>query len=53
MKLNKDELLKIKGGTISSTMVNAIVKGISLLIDLGKSFGTTIRRISANKTCDV
>ena len=37
MKLNKDELLKIKGGTISSTMVNAIVKGISLLIDFKSS----------------
>ena len=52
MKLNNDELLKITGGSLSSTLINSVVKGISLLIDLGQSLGSTIRRISANKVCD-
>ncbi|MBR3229548.1 MAG: hypothetical protein IKF91_01825 [Bacilli bacterium] len=51
MRLTKKEELNIYGGSVSSTMVNAIVKGISLLIELGRSLGSTIRRVSENKTC--
>lgn len=51
MRLKKEELLSIYGGSVSSTMISAIVKGISLLIDLGKSLGSTIRRISENRPC--
>lgn len=51
MKLTKEEQLNIYGGSVSSTMVNAIVKGISLLIDLGRSLGSTIRRVSENNVC--
>lgn len=51
MKLSKNEQLSIYGGSVSSTMVNAIVKGISLLIDLGRSLGSTIRRASENNFC--
>lgn len=50
MKLSFDEMLEIYGGT-SATFVNAVVKGISLLIDLGKSLGSVIRRISSNEPC--
>lgn len=53
MRLNNNELLMIRGGAASATLINAIVKGISLLIDLGKSLGSTIRRVSANKSCSV
>lgn len=51
MKLTKKEQLKTYGGSVSSTMVNALVKGISLLIDLGRSLGSTIRRASENNMC--
>ncbi len=51
MKLTKEEELSIYGGSVSSTMVNAIVKGISLLIELGRSLGSTIRRVSENNMC--
>ena len=51
MRLAKEEAMKIYGGSVSSTMVNAIVKGISLLIDLGRSLGSTIRRASENNMC--
>lgn len=53
MKLTEKELLTINGGAVSAVLINAIVKGISLLIDLGKSLGSTIRRISENKTCEI
>lgn len=52
MKLDRKELLNIKGGAASATLINAIVKGISLLMELGKTLGSTIRRVSANKTCE-
>lgn len=51
MRLDKKELMSIYGGSLSSTMISAIVKGISLLIDLGKSLGSTIRRVSDNRAC--
>ncbi len=53
MKLNKEELLKISGGAVSATLINAIVKGIYILIELGKSLGSTIRRVTANKSCEI
>lgn len=51
MKLTKEEQLNIYGGSVSSTMVNAIVKGINILIELGRSLGSSIRRISDNNMC--
>lgn len=53
MKLNDRELLKIKGGSLSATMINALVKGINIICDLGRSLGSTIRRISENKPCGI
>ena len=53
MKLNDRELLKIKGGSLSASLINGLVKGISIICDLGRSLGSTIRRISENKPCGI
>ena len=53
MILNNRELKSINGGAITSTLINAIVKGFSLIIELGKSLGSTIRRVTSGKTCDI
>ena len=53
MKLNRDELLNVYGGTISATLINAIVKGFSVIVDLGKALGSAIRRAVSGKTCPV
>lgn len=53
MILNDHELKAINGGAITSTLINAIVKGFSLIIELGKSLGSTIRRVTSGKTCDI
>lgn len=50
-KLNKNELLDIKGGAITGTYVNAIVRGIEALLELGRSFGSSIRRWTSNDIC--
>lgn len=52
MKINDKEAKLIFGGSVSSTFVNAVVKGIFLIVELGKSLGSSIRRVSDNKICE-
>jgi len=51
IQLEKQELLKINGGSISGTMINAFSRALNSLLDLGRSFGTAIRRISSGNLC--
>lgn len=52
MELNKNQLLNVVGGiSISGTLINSIVRGINAILDLGRSFGTAIRRISSKNVC--
>lgn len=54
MELKKEELMMIYGGvSISGTLINAFVRGINVLLDLGRSLGTAIRRISNNSICQI
>ncbi len=56
-KLNKEELLNVVGGavasTLTATMINAIAKGITTIVDLGRNLGSAIRRISSGKICNI
>lgn len=51
MQISKNELLNISGGAISASYITAIVRGINSLLDLGRSFGTAIRRILSGTIC--
>lgn len=51
MILKNDELIKVSGGAISGTMLNALSRGLSTLLDLGRSLGTAIRMIITGKRC--
>lgn len=53
MELKKHELLIITGGGISGTLLNALARGINVLLDLGRSLGTAIRRVSSNSVCPI
>lgn len=53
MILKDSELMTITGGSITATFINAIVKGLELLIELGKSLGSSFRRITSGATCGV
>ena len=54
MKLKKCDLIRIQGGVnITGTFVNSIVRGIEAIIDLGRSFGSAIRRIGSNNICSL
>jgi Ni,Fe-hydrogenase maturation factor len=50
-KLDKQELLIINGGAISGTLINSIIRGVGVIVDLGRSFGTALRRIFEKKIC--
>lgn len=52
-KINDKDLLLIVGGasTLSGTILNQLNKLINILVDSGKSLGSSIRRISEDKIC--
>ncbi len=50
-QLGKQELLEIQGGAISGSLINALIRGISTILDLGRSLGTAIRRIQTKRFC--
>lgn len=54
MKLNEMELKNINGGGfITSTFISSIARAIDSIADLGRSFGTAIRRITSKKICSL
>lgn len=53
MILSDQELLNIKGGAVTASLINAIARGISTIADLGRSIGTAIRRLVSGKICSV
>ena len=55
MKLTRQELLDVKGGavTVSATLINALARGISVLFELGKAVGSSIRRAITKTTCSL
>ena len=50
-KLTEEQLKQIEGGSISGTLINALVRGINSILDLGRSLGSAIRRITGNNIC--
>lgn len=54
-KLNKEEMLKVSGGSswLTSSFLNALSKAASTLLGLGRSLGTAIRRSISGKICSV
>ena len=52
MEIKKDELLMIVGGVnITASFLSAISKGINSIMDIGRSFGTSIRRLIGGSIC--
>lgn len=51
MKLTEKELCEITGGAVTAAFLNAIARGIGVILDVGRSVGTAIRRIGSNSVC--
>lgn len=51
MELTKEQMREIKGGAISSAVLNAISKAITTIYELGKNTGSAIRRLYKKTYC--
>lgn len=50
----ESELKYIKGGTkILGTIINAAVRLFNLVLELGRTIGSSIRRSDENKVCPI
>ena len=54
MKLTNKELKNIKAGfSLSGTVINALVNGVKAFMDVGRYFGSGIRRLFGGKSCPI
>lgn len=53
MKLTVIELKQVNGGGITSSFINAISKGVKTFMDLGRSLGSSIRRLVNGSVCPI
>lgn len=51
MNLTKVELMNLNGGSWSATMFNAFARTVNTIFDLGRSIGSSIRRIFTRSYC--
>ena len=51
MKLNQEKMKEINGGSITSSMINALSKAVNTLYELGKATGSALRRILHKTYC--
>ena len=52
-KLEDIDLISITGGELSSSLLNSISKIASTIYELGRSFGSSIRRIVTGNICQI
>ena len=45
MKINDHELIKIYGGAINGTLINAFARLLDLAIEIGKMIGYSLQRL--------
>jgi len=51
-KLRREEMKKINGGAgVSSAVLNAVMRTVTVMFSLGQAVGSAIRRISGNNYC--
>ena len=53
-KLTKEEMVNLSGGaTITGAFLSSLIKGIDIILELGRSLGSAIRRGSGGKLCSM
>jgi hypothetical protein len=53
-KLKTYELKEIDGGfSLTGTIVEAFTKGLETILDIGRSFGSSLRRLNEGKLCEI
>jgi hypothetical protein len=51
IELKEKELINISGGILSGTLVNAAISAARILLELGRSVGSAIRRFVLGIYC--
>ena len=52
MELRNSQLKKLKAGaTISASLINSFIRGINSFMDIGRYFGSSIRRLVGGNSC--
>lgn len=53
--LTQEELMEVKGGTnfLSGSFISSLVRAGNTLLDMGRSLGTSIRRIFSGNVCEL
>lgn len=53
-ELNNEEAFFVEGGlSVSGTLINAFTAGIKILLELGRSLGSVIRRGGSGQMCKI
>lgn len=55
-ELNKQELIEVKGGAskfITAAFITSLARAGNMLLDLGRSLGTSIRRLVSGNVCSI
>ena len=52
--IKRDDLLIIEGGiSVSGSFINSLTGGIKIILELGRSLGSALRRGSKRKLCNI
>lgn len=53
-ELSEEELKKVVGGLdLNAGILNSFVRAFEIILEIGRSFGTSIRRISGSSICEI
>ncbi len=50
-ELSKYELNVVVGGSLSGAVISSIIRGVNMVFDIGRSFGSALRRIMTKRLC--
>ena len=51
INLDKKQMKSIKAGSINGTILNAIIRGATVFVDVGRYMGSSVRRIVSKNLC--
>lgn len=50
-ELSKYELNTVVGGALSGAVISSIIRGAGIILELGRSFGSALRRFMTKNMC--
>lgn len=53
MELTNRELMEISGGGFSAALLQGLTKLVTTVYDIGRAFGSAIRRITSGNVCKI